>query len=152
MRGTNGTKALHVATFSGWYRFEQNGSEFIQTKRDLSYWTLTCMTVDPEDPQTLYAGTEHSGLFFTNDAGAHWQALAYPRLPAYSRCYDVAVDPKDAQHLWVAAQARAWSRSASLAAAPDGGSCTREAGALDAVRMPLIREIRGLVGPSQTSG
>jgi photosystem II stability/assembly factor-like uncharacterized protein len=30
--------------------------------------------------------------------------LAYPRLPVNSRCYDVAVDPKDAQHLWVAAQ------------------------------------------------
>jgi len=63
MSGTNSKKALHVATFSGWYRFEQNGREFTQTKRDLSYWTLTCMTVDPEEPKTLYAGTEHSGLF-----------------------------------------------------------------------------------------
>ncbi|MDP9129609.1 MAG: hypothetical protein M3N35_04425, partial [Candidatus Binatota bacterium] len=72
MSGTNGKKALHVATFSGWYRFEQNGKQFTQTKRGLSYWTLTCMTVDPEDPNTIYAGTEHSGLFYTKDAGAHW--------------------------------------------------------------------------------
>ena len=44
---SNGKKALHVATFSGWYRFEQDGKEFKQTKRDLSYWSLTCMSVDP---------------------------------------------------------------------------------------------------------
>ena len=35
MSGTNGKKALHVATFSGWYRFEQNGKQFTQTKRGL---------------------------------------------------------------------------------------------------------------------
>ena len=59
---------------SGWYRFEQNGKEFTQTKRDLSYWTLTCMSVDEDDPRDpIYAGTEHSGLFYTKDAGAHWQ-------------------------------------------------------------------------------
>ena len=38
------------------------------------------MTVDPEDPKTLYAGTEHSGLFYTKDAGAHWHR-ADPQVP-----------------------------------------------------------------------
>lgn len=80
MTQTNGKKALHVATFSGWYRFEQHGKEFIQTKRDLSYWSLTCMAVDPEDPKTIFAGSEHSGLFYTNDGGAHWQR-ANPQVP-----------------------------------------------------------------------
>ena len=65
MSGNNGKKALHVATFSGWYRFEQDGKEFKQTKRDLTYWTLTCMSVDPANPQKIYAGSEHSGLFYT---------------------------------------------------------------------------------------
>ena len=80
MSAGNGKKALHVATFSGWYRFEQKGKEFTQTKRDLTYWTLTCMSVDEEDPKTIYAGTEHSGLFFTKDGGAHWQR-ATPQVP-----------------------------------------------------------------------
>ena len=73
MSATNGKKALHVATFSGWYRFEQDGKKFNQTKRDLTYWTLTCMSVDPEDPQKIYAGSEHSGLFYTENGGAHWK-------------------------------------------------------------------------------
>jgi photosystem II stability/assembly factor-like uncharacterized protein len=80
MSESNNKKALHVATLSGWYRFEQHGKEFRQTKRDLSYWTLTCMAVDPENPKTIYAGTEHSGLFFTKDAGAHWHR-ADPQVP-----------------------------------------------------------------------
>jgi photosystem II stability/assembly factor-like uncharacterized protein len=73
MSNTNGKKALHVATFSGWYRFEQDGKEFKQTKRDLTYWTLTCMSVDPANPQKIYAGSEHSGLFFTDNGGARWK-------------------------------------------------------------------------------
>ena len=80
MTNTNGKKALHVATFSGWYRFEQHGKNLTQIKRDLSYWTLTCMAVDPEDPKTIYCGTEHSGLFYTKDGGARWRR-ADPQVP-----------------------------------------------------------------------
>lgn len=72
MPGTS-KKALHVATFSGWYRFEQDGKEFRQTKRDLTYWTLTCMSVDPDNPEKIYAGSEHSGLFYTENAGRNWK-------------------------------------------------------------------------------
>jgi photosystem II stability/assembly factor-like uncharacterized protein len=77
----NGTKrALHVATMSGWYRFEQDGREWKQVKRYLSYWTLTCLAVDPEQPELVYAGTEHSGLFWTKDGGAQW-IRANPNVP-----------------------------------------------------------------------
>jgi photosystem II stability/assembly factor-like uncharacterized protein len=77
---SNGKKALHVATFSGWYRFEQDGKELRQTKRDLTYWTLTCLAVDPDNPQKIYVGSEHSGLFYTENAGARWKR-AEPNTP-----------------------------------------------------------------------
>jgi photosystem II stability/assembly factor-like uncharacterized protein len=80
MSENNGKKALHVATFSGWYRFEQNGKDLKQTKRDLTYWTLTCMSVDPDNPQKIYAGSEHSGLFYTDNGGARWKR-AEPNTP-----------------------------------------------------------------------
>src|SRR5258708_35248159 len=80
MAGTNGRKALHVATFSGWYRFEQDGKQFRQTKRDLTYWTLTCMSVDPDNPEKIYAGSEHSRLFYTENAGKAWKR-AEPNTP-----------------------------------------------------------------------
>lgn len=81
MSQANGrTKALHVATLSGWYRFEKNGRDWRQIKRDLSYWSLTCMSVDPENPHKIYAGSEHSGLFYTDNAGAAWNR-ANPNVP-----------------------------------------------------------------------
>jgi photosystem II stability/assembly factor-like uncharacterized protein len=80
MNTTHDKKALHVATFSGWYRFEQDGGELKQTKRDLTYWTLTCMSVDPQNPEKIYAGSEHSGLFYTDNGGARWRR-AEPNTP-----------------------------------------------------------------------
>ena len=91
MSGNNGKKALHVATFSGWYRFEQDGKELKQTKRDLSYWTLTCMSVDPADPQRIYAGSEHSGLFYSENGGAGWKR-AEPNTPKMMLFSALALD------------------------------------------------------------
>jgi photosystem II stability/assembly factor-like uncharacterized protein len=56
------------------------------------------------DPGTIY------GLPFDNacavrsdDAGAHWQKLAPLPLPLNKyTCDDIAVDPKDARHVWIA--------------------------------------------------
>jgi photosystem II stability/assembly factor-like uncharacterized protein len=62
----------------------------------------------PSNPDVLYGLPFNSiqCLARSDDAGAHWKPLAYPpRLPsAHSRCYDVAIDPLDARHVWVAAQ------------------------------------------------
>jgi len=73
-------KALHVATHSGWYRFEKSGGEFKEIDRALTYWTLSCLAVDPENPQTVYAGTDHSGLFYSHDGGGSWRRTS-PGLP-----------------------------------------------------------------------
>ena len=73
-------QALHVATQSGWYRFENQAGKWKQTDRALTFWSLTCLAVDPEQPQVVYAGTEHSGLFISQDCGAHW-LRANPNVP-----------------------------------------------------------------------
>jgi photosystem II stability/assembly factor-like uncharacterized protein len=74
------TKALHLATHSGWYRFEQQGENWVQVDRALTYWQMSCIQVDPEDPKRAYIGTEHSGLFITNDGGKEW-TRANPNVP-----------------------------------------------------------------------
>ena len=79
--GNGHSDALHVATYSGWYRFERNGDSWEETNRALPFWSLSCLAMDPEDPRTIYAGTEHSGLFFTHDAGATW-TRADPNIPS----------------------------------------------------------------------
>lgn len=81
MGNSNGKKAaLHVATQSGWYRFEKQRGEWKQADRALAYWSLTCLSVDPEEPQVVYAGSEHSGLFLSRDCGVHWMR-ANPNVP-----------------------------------------------------------------------
>ncbi|HEY2989339.1 MAG TPA: hypothetical protein VGL11_16525 [Candidatus Binatia bacterium] len=73
-------QALHVATMSGWYRFEKDGEAWQQTRRALAYWSLTCLSIDPENRRLVYAGSEHSGLFFSTDGGASW-SRANPNVP-----------------------------------------------------------------------
>lgn len=66
-------KSLHLATHSGWYRFEQAGGKWLPVERALTYWSGTCIAVDPKDPRLVYVGTERSGLFISHDRGAHWR-------------------------------------------------------------------------------
>ena len=66
-------KALHIATYSGWYRFEQRDGQWAQTEKALTFWKMTALQVDPNDPRHIYVATEHSGLFVTADGGAAWR-------------------------------------------------------------------------------
>jgi photosystem II stability/assembly factor-like uncharacterized protein len=62
----------------------------------------------PSAPGTLYGVPTSTNQCLTrsDDDGSHWRQLPFPpRLPAgHSRCYDLAIDPLDARHVWVAAQ------------------------------------------------
>jgi Sortilin, neurotensin receptor 3, len=72
--------ALHIATYSGWYRFQQRDGRWMQTEKALSFWKLTSLQVDPNESRHIYAATEHSGLFVSNNGGAEWQR-AKPNVP-----------------------------------------------------------------------
>ena len=77
---TNGRDALHLATHSGWYRFERKGEAWVQTDRSLTFWQMSCIQVDPENLKRVYIGTEHSGMFVTDDGGKDW-TRANPNVP-----------------------------------------------------------------------
>jgi hypothetical protein len=72
--------ALHLATHSGWYRFEPRGEDWVQVDRALTFWQMSCIQVDPDDPKRVYIGTEHSGMFVTGDGGKDW-TRAKPNVP-----------------------------------------------------------------------
>jgi len=79
-RGDGKADALHIATYSGWYRFEQKEGQWTETDKALSFWKMTSLQVDPLDPRHVYIATEHSGLFVTDDGGAVWKR-AKPNVP-----------------------------------------------------------------------
>jgi photosystem II stability/assembly factor-like uncharacterized protein len=72
--------ALHLATHSGWYRFERHGENWQQSDRALTFWQMSCIQVDPDNPKKVYAGTEHSGMFVSDDGGKDWRR-AEPNVP-----------------------------------------------------------------------
>jgi hypothetical protein len=72
--------ALHVATYSGWYRFEQRNGQWTQVDRALAFWKMTSLQVDPNNPRHIYVATEHSGLFVTDNGGTEWKR-AHPNVP-----------------------------------------------------------------------
>ena len=76
----NEKNALHLATHSGWYRYERRGENWEQTDRALTFWQMSCIQVDPHDAKHVYAGTEHSGMFVSQDGGKDWQR-AEPNVP-----------------------------------------------------------------------
>jgi photosystem II stability/assembly factor-like uncharacterized protein len=49
------------------------------------------MSVDPANPQKIYAGSEHSGLFYTDNGGARWQR-AEPNTPKMMLFSALALD------------------------------------------------------------
>jgi len=72
--------ALHISTYSGWYRFEHRGGDWVETDKALTFWKLMSLQIDPDDPRHVCVATEHSGLFVTTDGGAKWQR-AKPNVP-----------------------------------------------------------------------
>jgi photosystem II stability/assembly factor-like uncharacterized protein len=84
MSTANGTHAaLHLATLAGWYRFERQEVGWKPTGRALTYWSASCLAVDPRDEQVVYVGSERSGLFVSRDGGASW-ARPQPNVPRLS--------------------------------------------------------------------
>jgi photosystem II stability/assembly factor-like uncharacterized protein len=85
--------ALHLATHSGWYRYERRGADWLEVDRALSYWQMSCIQVDPDDTRRVYIGTERSGLFVSNDGGKEW-LRANPNVPCLTLSSMLALSGK----------------------------------------------------------
>lgn len=66
-------KALHIATRSCWYRYELQSGVWTETEKALSYFSLSCLALDPQNPSRIIAGTENFGLFVSDNRGDDWR-------------------------------------------------------------------------------
>jgi hypothetical protein len=73
-------EALHLATYSGWYRFEPRDQQWVQSDKALTFWKMSSLQIDPQNPRHIYIATEHSGLFITDNGGKDWKR-AKPNVP-----------------------------------------------------------------------
>ncbi|MGH7930121.1 MAG: hypothetical protein ACREQV_20275, partial [Candidatus Binatia bacterium] len=90
---SNGNKALHLATHSGWYRFEPHGEDWTQADRALTFWQMSCIQVDSDNPDRVYVGTERSGMFVSKNGGKEW-TRANPNVPCLAMSAMLALPGK----------------------------------------------------------
>ena len=122
----NEKNALHLATHSGWYRFDRRGEDWVQTDRALTFWQMSCIQVDPDNPKKVYAGTEHSGMFVTNDGGKDWRR-AEPNVPILEMSAMLALSGKllvgtRPAALYVNSQGKGWQEIKGVRQGAFGGT------------------------------
>ena len=66
--------------------------------------TVWSMTIDPVDPDTLFAGTRPTGVYRSRDGGRHWEALATraARECSIGEAFvtSLVIDPDDHRTVW----------------------------------------------------
>jgi photosystem II stability/assembly factor-like uncharacterized protein len=122
----NEKNALHLATHSGWYRFDRQGEDWVQTDRALTFWQMSCIQVDPDNSKKVYAGTEHSGMFVTNDGGKDW-SRAEPNVPILEMSALLALSGKllvgtRPAALYVNSQGKGWQEIKGVRQGAFGGT------------------------------
>ena len=92
-----------------------------EVTRPLEGVKINSMVRDPENPHTVYMGTQNDGVLISRDAGKSWQSSGLQGIPVKS----LAVDPSDPQTLY------AGCKPVSLYVTRNGGETWNE---LEAIR------------------
>ena len=100
-------RTIWVGAVSGGVWKTTNGGVSWSTTTDfLANIGVNCMAIDPQDPNTLYAGTGEvfrgNGIFKTVDGGTTWTRLNSTNNPDFYYVYSLAVSPTNSQLLLAA--------------------------------------------------
>lgn len=106
------SKTVHIAGPAGLYKTLDDGENWEPAMEGLAAAEIHSLEIDPNHPDTLFAGTASQGVFKTTDGGMHWISLDGP---AASIIRSLLVDPADTDHLWVGT----WGDGVFFS--PDGG-------------------------------
>ena len=121
----------YVAVGSGnVFKTENSGTTWTPIFDDEDAYSIGCITLDPNDPDTVWLGTGENaagrhfgygaGVYRSRDGGASWENMG---LEASEHIGMIAVDPRDSDRVFVAAQGPMWSAGGErgLYRTTDGG-------------------------------
>jgi photosystem II stability/assembly factor-like uncharacterized protein len=121
-----------VAVASGGvWRTDNNGTTFEPVFDDQASFSIGCVTLDPSNPHTVWVGSGENnsqrsvswgdGVYRSRDGGRTWQNLGLRDSEHIGR---IAVDPRDPDVVWVAAQGPLWRSGGErgLYKTTDGGA------------------------------
>lgn len=121
---------IYAGADDGIYRSHDRGERFDRLDSPMNALHVWKIAIDPEDPDTIFAGTRPAALFRSRDGGQKWERLSVEmaeecenvRVP---RVTSLAVDPSDHRVVWAGVEVDGVRRSL------DGGETwTRIAGGL----------------------
>ena len=104
--GPKGTITVYARTRdAGIYKSSDGGHSWRAENTGLLHYlrgggneiTVTCVTVDPTNPDVLYTGIFQDGAYRTTDGGAKWTQIDNGFAPTPADVHSLAIDPKDAR-------------------------------------------------------
>lgn len=126
------TQVIWVATASGGiWKTVNNGTTWTPVFDSEGSYSIGCLAMDPTNPNVVWAGTGENnsqrsvafgdGVYLTRDGGASWTNMG---LSESEHIGDIAIDPRDPDVVWVAAQGPLWRSGGDrgLYKTTDGGA------------------------------
>jgi len=85
-------------------------------------FNVLAIEIDSNDPELIYVGTRGRGLFKRDSAG-NWSRLEGGKFLRFANVYDIAIDPRDSQRLYLATYQQ---RRGRIFRSEDGGESWQE--------------------------
>jgi len=136
----------------GVYRTDDAGGSWRRLGENFLFDKIRTLGMDPSDPETVYVGTEPPGRWKSADGGASWKELSgvgrlaaekrwtYPVPVIQPHIRSIAVDPRNSNHLCLAAQV------GGVLLSENGGESWTD------VRYPIDMDVHCVTFDSTTSG
>ncbi len=139
MSGRIADIAIHPEDYSTWYvavgsggvwKTENSGTTWEPVFDDQKSYSIGCVTVDPDNPNTVWVGTGENvggrhvgygdGVYKSDDGGKSWRNMGLKESQHISK---IIVHPENPDIVWVAAQGPLWSKGGErgLYKSTDGG-------------------------------
>ena len=126
----------YVAVGSGGiWKTENGGTTWSTIFDEEDSYSIGCITLDPNNPDTIWVGTGEnvsgrhvaygSGVYRSRDSGQNWENMG---LPDSEHIGMIRVDPRDSNVIYVASQGPLWSAGGDrgLYKSTDGGASWRK--------------------------
>lgn len=100
---------IYAAGGDGVYMSHDRGASFEQLDSPMNAMRVWQVTIDPIDPDTIFAGTCPAAVFRSHDAGQHWEKVCADFAEECAnvgtpRITGLAVDPSDHRVVWAGAE------------------------------------------------
>ena len=90
-----------VGDGAGVFKSNDRGNSWTQINNGLDSLETNILTVDPNNSETLYLGTDDDGVYKSTDGGESWKKLTVSSLSKSFGVGDIIVDPQNSNNIYI---------------------------------------------------